>query len=133
MPWMSQRNPHVSDADFSHTAVTLSSHTSAGSRVISVGELHNCAQNLSHSSQGVVLVLLTAVSGCRLLQSLLGLHVSRGQPLGTLLTTGGDRIKEQELPPKSASHMPLYSCVSRDVNVAQPASLSRLSNLPFKS
>lgn len=121
----------MSDADFSHTAETLGSHTSAGSRVISVGELHNCSQNLSHSHQGVVLVLLTAVSDLLLLQSLLGLHVNRGRPLSTLLTTGGDRINEKDLPSKSASHMPLFSCVSKDVNVAQPAPLSRLSNLHF--
>lgn len=123
----------MSDADFSHTAVTLGSHTSAGSSVISVGELHNCAQNLPCSPQGVVLVLLTAVSDLLLLQSLLALHVNRGQLLSTLLTTEGNRINDQDLPPKSASCMPLYSCVSRDVNVAQPAPLSRHSNLHFQS
>lgn len=133
MPWMSQRNPDVSDAEFSHTAVTLSSHTSAGSSVISVGELHNCAQKLPCLPQGVVLVLLTAVSDLLQFQSSLGLHVNRGRLLNTLLTTGGDRINEQDLPPKAASHMPLYSCVSRDVSVAQPALLSRLSNLHFQS
>lgn len=79
-----------------------------------------------------VLVLLTAVSDLLQLQSLLGLHVNRGRPLSTLLTTRGDRINEQDLPPKSASHMPLYSCLSRSVNVAEPAPLSRLSNLHFQ-
>lgn len=133
MPWMSQRNPHVSDADFSHTAVTLRSHTSGGSSVISVGELCNRAQNLPCSPQGVVLVLLTAASDFLQLQSSQGLHMNRGQPLSTLLTTGGDRINEQDLPPKSAPHMLLCSCVSRDANVAQPALLSRLSNLRFQS
>lgn len=95
MPWMSQSNPHVSDADFSHTAVTLGSHTSAGSSVISVGELHNCAQNLPRSKilalplpiQRSCSALLTGVSDLLQLQSSLGLHVNRGWSLSTLLTT----------------------------------------------